>query len=193
MAIVFSDDFNRADGAVGNNWVTESGAHQIASNQLQATSSGVIYNPADIGSADHSVACVFDPEAGNRNEWVFCLGRMPTTGTRYDNCYIYYYQGNSGLDNNYLFKRVNGTQTAITSSINDDNPDPIKVTLRCEGNTIKGFVDDRELHSTTDTSHNIDGDHGLRLDRDSTADDYEVDDLSDAAGIAASRRTIITT
>lgn len=39
---LWSDDFNRADGPVGGDWVVKSGAFTISSNKLMATSTGVI-------------------------------------------------------------------------------------------------------------------------------------------------------
>lgn len=83
----FSDNFNRPNGAVGNNWVNDSGNASIVSNQIQfAAQSGtpytgnVVYRPASESLLDGRITVTF--LAGNTSSpWVVL--RRQSAGTEY--------------------------------------------------------------------------------------------------------------
>lgn len=194
MAVVFSDDFNRSDSAtLGGNWVELDGNQNIVSNKIKGIASGVAYNTTAIGSANHSVSVDFDPGQGGGDEWVFVLARM-NTSTLYADCYFMYFQANSGGDDfQGIYKKVSGGQTALGSLHYSSGTAEVNVKLTCNGTSIKGYLDDSQILSFTDSAQNNDGYHGVRLDTDSSADNYVVDDLTIATTTSTTTSTSTST
>lgn len=55
--VVFSDDFNRADGPLGSPWVAQSGGGlEVISNEAGSPDSDIRTSTVDAGTADHTVA-----------------------------------------------------------------------------------------------------------------------------------------
>lgn len=86
----FTDNFNRADGAIGNNWVNSSGSYTISSNQLVANTGGnpwvdgVIRRPADEALTDQKISVVIPAgvDISGVSLWL-SLRTQATAGTEY--------------------------------------------------------------------------------------------------------------
>ena len=187
MALVFSDDFNRADNAnLGGNWVDNGGDMQVKSNQLFASGLSSSYNTTPVGGADQRVGIELEFEsASGKNYWVMPYARATGT-TKFDNAYWIYLQYETAVNINCfieLYKRVGGTQTQLGSRYTIGLEPPggngwHRADVSCEGTSIKGWFDGDDVITATDSSHSDEGVHGVRMNNGFYADNYEVHDFS---------------
>ena len=172
MATVFSDDFNRANGALGGNWSTIDGSPSVSSNQFYSASNAGALNSTDPGTADYKVKIDHNTSS---NGFIQVYGRSDSSR---NTCYFLYCE--TSVDGwHELYKRVSGTQTMLGSRGTGNFSDTVQTfTLSMEGTTIKGYLDATETISRTDSSVTDGRYHGPRLQSGSYADDYIIEDFS---------------
>ena len=140
----FSDDFNRANGSPGANWVAVSGTWSIISNQLSSGSAGgtIVLRAATAMATNDNYAQVTIATTSAVSHGVWCRGNSTLTQG--------YLWRNDGTSWN-LFWVVGGSFTSIGSFAGAAaNGDVAKV--QAVGSTIKGFVNGVQRVSVTDTA-----------------------------------------
>lgn len=179
----FTDDFNRADGAVGASWVQVSGTWTVASNQLSPGAAGgtiVLRCATAMASNDH-YAQVAIPATTVASQGVWCRGNVGFTQG--------YLLRNNGTSWD-LFQVVGSSFTSIgTYAAAAVAGDVVKV--QAVGSTITGYVNGTLRISvtnaavTTGTSVGIRGDSAsaLRYDNFAAADVTEGATLGIASGV----------
>ena len=151
----FSDDFNRADGDPGANWVQVSGTWSIVSNQLSPGSSGatiIIRAATSMATSDHSAQVTIAATTAV-SQGVMCRGDSTLA-----NGYLW---RNNGT-NWGLFKAVSGTFTAIGTTYAAAAAAGDVAKIQVIGSTVKGFVNGVERASVTDTSVTSGTNTGIR-------------------------------
>ncbi|WP_394436270.1 hypothetical protein [Streptomyces sp. SGAir0957] len=142
----FTDDFNRADGAPGANWVLVSGTTSwtIISQQLSSGSAGgtiIIRAATAMATNDHS-AQVKIAATSSVSHGVWCRGNATLTSG--------YLWRNDGTSWN-LFSVVGGSFTSIGSFAGAAVAGDV-AKVQAVGTTIKGFVNGIQRVSVTDTN-----------------------------------------
>lgn len=161
----WEDNFQRADGAVGNGWTSiDSATGQITSNVLQRTDSGsykVLYNPAG-GTlpADYYVT-VTVPNATIGRSWWGLIGRYLSTGGSgngtgnkvfwTDQGALQMGAGHADFTND-ITPTVTGGYPASWSQNQNHT-----VTLHYSGNTIYIYLDGSQYGYFTDSTNNQTG------------------------------------
>jgi hypothetical protein len=104
----FTDDFNRANGAPGANWVDATGLWTIVSNQLSSGTAGgtVVIRAATAMATNDNSAQVTIAATGAVSHGVWCRGN-----TGFTSGYLWRNDGTSWV----LFSNVGGTFTSIGS------------------------------------------------------------------------------
>lgn len=155
MAVIATDDFNRANGAIGANWTTQSPGYetpQIVSNALRDNSAGsgegcAWYNAwsGAGGGADHYSQVKVVAQDTNSS---FAAHTRMSAGNMY---YWIMDTGSGGTRNYYFGKFVSSSYTDLaTGSTAFANNDVI----RCEaqGTTIRGKVNGSTIQTQTDSA-----------------------------------------
>jgi hypothetical protein len=181
----FSDDFNRADGAPGANWVLVSGPWTIISQQLSAGAAGgtILLRAATAMATSDNYAQVTIAATTSASQGLWCRGDSSLTSG--------YAWRNNG-SNWSLFSVVGGTFTSIgTYSAAAVAGDVAKI--QAVGSTIKGFVNGIERVSVVNTAVTTGTSVGIRSDSTSALryDDFTAADVVAGAtlGIASSPET----
>lgn len=109
-----SDNFNRADGAIGSNWTLQDGTLTISSNAV-VVASGFNIAFINTGSFNNDQSGQIDlvnapPSWGNLNSAVEIHVRMSSTGAT-QNHYGFVLKGN---DSTEFYKTVSGVDTTLT-------------------------------------------------------------------------------
>ncbi|MEU9208547.1 hypothetical protein AB0D27_11475 [Streptomyces sp. NPDC048415] len=140
----FSDDFNRADGSPGANWVQVSGTWSIVSNQLSSGSAGgvIILRAAGAMATNDNSAQITIAATGAVSHGVWCRGNTNITQG--------YLWRNDGTSWN-LFSAVGGSFTSIGSFTGAAVAGDV-AKVQAVGSTIKGFVNGIQRVSVTDTA-----------------------------------------
>jgi hypothetical protein len=145
---VLSDDFNRANGALGGNWLFDSGAYTVTSNQAKRTNTGgdfAVYNAA-LSGPDMSVEA--DQYDGD-NVYIAVNGRT-TPALRGSTCYMLLQDpGGTQLE---LGKIVGGTYSTIATGAYSHTSDPVHLRLEIQGTTLRGYSDGVLRVTATDSS-----------------------------------------
>ena len=185
----FSDNFNRADGALGANWTTPSGMSglQIVSNQINGLGSpSVRVSVVATGAAtfaDDQEATVTVPTRGNF-DYIGPVVRCDIAGATG-------YAIRSDGQNNNVCRVVRFSGTTLTvlsgSTVNIQYVAGDSLTLRAEGSTITALKNGVTVQSFTDTNH-ASGQPGVLYERGNTS--ATRGDLFSAADLAptATRR-----
>jgi hypothetical protein len=138
----YSDNFNRADGALTTPWVTIEGTHSIASNlvpvgtgspntsKYSATFTNDQWAEADIASL------------GSTSTIMPCV-RVNTSGDLY-----YAWTDGSHL---IIVKRVGGTYTTVATGPTFTFAGPNKIAIEVVGSTIKAYLNGTVAITTSDT------------------------------------------
>jgi hypothetical protein len=171
----FSDNFNRADGAVGSNWTTLTGfnAMQVVSNTACATGGTAASHVATATAtfaADHEAECVITPF--NNFDW-------GGPGVRFsgNDGYVARCTTSTRID---LFRLDGGTLTAIgtgagTYAVGDT------IRIRAEGTAITVYANNTLIRTATDATHSS-GQPGLYYERGDAnitrLDDFYATDIS---------------
>ena len=140
----FTDDFNRADGSVGANWVLVSGPWTIISQQLSSgTASGtVVIRAATAMATNDNSAQVTIAATGAVSHGVFCRGN-----TGFTQGYLWRNDGTSWN----LFSNVGGSFTSIGSFAGAAVAGDI-AKIQAVGSTIQGYVNGIQRVSVTNTA-----------------------------------------
>lgn len=151
FAVTVSDDFNRADGALGSNWTTMSGtqAPQIASDELTASSDAVpnaAYWSANTFS-NSQFAQASMPSVPGAN-----FG--PGIGVRFANSRGYFLWYGNSSDTVSIWRMDNPgswTQIAASGSLTITNTDVWRI--EAVGNTITGYQNGNQVVQVTDATY----------------------------------------
>lgn len=143
MAVLFSDNFNRSNGALGGNWATISGSPAVSSNHMTASgaSVGLAINPAATGYPDQAVQATM-LYGSTATYYGYLVARSDATfaNAYYINCYISGAGGNPYVD---LYKRVNSqTVRLATVWFTPDNTTSHTFRLECVGTRLRVYIDD---------------------------------------------------
>lgn len=136
----FSDNFNRADGPLGDPWVVLSGTWAIASNQLGVTTSNddIVYIETEV--TNMLIEANIYPGSGG-------LGLV---GRFIDNAN--FFLANASADGTlYFWVNIAGSYTLLGTTGPFVGGD--KVGLGLNGTTIKGYLNDVEAMSVTNSNH----------------------------------------
>lgn len=153
---VFSDTFNRADGALGGNW---SGTATITSNQAKQVGFGTVYdtNSTAPGTANYDVQADLSPGAlaSGGSIGIGIMARYSDTNNYY---LLWLDQGGTSM---ILYEVVGGAYNAINSG-SYTLTNPITIKLSCQGTAIKGYAGGVQIVSATNGTHTGAGITGLR-------------------------------
>lgn len=140
----FTDDFNRADGSPGANWVQVSGTWSIISQQLSSGSAGgtVVIRAATAMATNDNSAQVTIAATAAVSQGVWCRGNSTFTQG--------YLWRNDGTSWN-LFSNVGGSFTSLGSFGGAAVAGDV-AKVQAIGSTIKGFVNGIERVSVTNTA-----------------------------------------
>ncbi len=155
MSTLFSDDFNRADGAPGNGWTVATGTWDILSNTLRCHTNGArIYRAVPTGaeydlmaqlavtslstySGSYPLRFFVRSDSGGSNYYrvVFTPGAMGSASVEFTK----WVSGSSdSLATYYTFALTTGTHT---------------LAVQCVGTTITALVDGVQVGAVTDSTH----------------------------------------
>ena len=140
----FFDDFNRANGAPGANWVDSSGLWTVVSNQLSSGSAGgtiVIRAATAMATSDNS-AQVTIAATGAVSHGVWCRGN-----TGFTNGYLFRNDGTSWV----LFSNVGGSFTSLGSFAGAAVAGDV-AKVQAVGSTITGYVNGVARVTVTNTA-----------------------------------------
>lgn len=146
-AVVYADDFNRADGDPGANWL-HSGNYVISTNRLSRGTGGSDYAVAnfDCGSPDHWV----EADAVTAIGLYTVINARTSPSDRGLNTYIAYLDPFTEVA--WIGKVVGGGFSTITSAATGFKADPNKIRLECEGTALRFYFNGTLVVSTTDPS-----------------------------------------
>jgi len=140
----FTDDFNRANGAPGANWVDATGLWTIVSNQLSSGTAGgtIVIRAATAMATNDNSAQVTIASTGAVSHGVWCRGN-----TGFTQGYLWRNDGTSWV----LFSNVGGSFTSLGSyAAAAVAGDVVKV--QAVGSTIQGFVNGISRVSVANTA-----------------------------------------
>lgn len=149
----FSDNFDRANGALGSNWTDDSSLNALAifSNQVRANSSAtlcaaVVNTATATFAADHSAQCVLS--ALGTGDWGGVTARWDATA---GNGYAVLSDGFSDGSRRIL-RYAAGTSTVIgTVNLTVVNGDTVKIGV--VGTTISAYVNGVLINAVTDATY----------------------------------------
>ena len=177
-AALYSDDFNRANGALGSPWVTVDAALAISGNKLSYSTNGSVQSACyDMPLAsDQWAEASLTVLAGTYNS----LGPMIRMGTAgLSDAYYLWYDSLAGPPAFQVWKRVGGSYSQVGTNIATP-AGTYKMRLEAQGTTIRVFKDGTQVLSTPDTSI-ASGKAGFLGDHDptqaATADNFRCGDL----------------
>lgn len=171
--VVFTDNFNRADGSLGSNW-TDVTALAISSNKVTGSTGSACLGvtvPALPTAAGYAQLTITTGGGGSSSQGVMI--RMPggTTQTGY----LWRYSGSGATQ---LFVVSASTYTAIGSPYSATLTAPFTLRIEAQGSTIRGYVDGVQRQSTTDATNSSGTHAGVRLTGTTVrADDFEMGSL----------------
>jgi hypothetical protein len=168
----FTDDFNRADGSPGANWVQVSGTWSIISQQLSSGSAGgtiVIRATGAMATNDNSAEIKITATAA-LSHGVFCRGN-----TGFTQGYLWRNDGTSWN----LFSNVGGSFTSIGSFAGAAVAGDI-AKVQAVGSTITGYVNNVARVTVTNTAVTTGTSVGLRAESSNSLrfDDFTGSDVS---------------
>lgn len=140
----FTDDFNRANGAPGANWVDATGLWTIVSNQLSSGSAGgtIVIRAATAMATNDNSAQITIAATGAVSHGVFCRAN-----TGFTSGYLWRNDGTSWA----LFSNVGGSFTSIGSFAGAAVAGDV-AKIQAVGSTIKGLVNGIERVSVVNTA-----------------------------------------
>jgi hypothetical protein len=171
----FTDDFNRANGAPGANWVDGTGLWTIVSNQLSSGAVGgtIVIRAATAMSTNDNSAQVTIAATGAVSQGVWCRGN-----TGFTQGYLWRNDGTSWV----LFSNVGGSFTSIGSFAGAAVAGDV-AKVQAVGSTIKGFVNGVARVTVTDTAVTTGTSVGLRAESTNLLrfDDFSAGDAATGA------------
>lgn len=182
-----TENFNTSDGdTLGPDltWTEAEGDIDIVSNtaEWQGTARSTCRAESDLSSDDHYAQIEISDTADTTTCWLGPVARFNPSET--NTYYIYVSQKTSGADNGVIFKRVSGTFTQL-----DSNAETVSIgdtwKIESDGSNIKGYINNTEEASATDTAITGYVRSGIYGDPSSTdpvaADNFEAADLAATA------------
>jgi hypothetical protein len=140
----YSDDFNRANGAIGASWTQDSGTWTIASN-VAGKASAAGFDQAryasDLGSADHY--CEIELRTNNGGIAAGPAVRMSATGSYA--LYIF-------SPDIYIVKIASGSPTTLNQTAQSIAIGQV-LRLEAQGTTLRGYVDGVLKLTATDSTY----------------------------------------
>jgi hypothetical protein len=152
MATLFTDNFNRADGAPGGDWTVTTGTWDISANQLRGhTLAAVVKHPTPAAAQTDGL---IQFTSGVGADWVngFWFIIRIRGDLNLQNCYdVTFYSGTTGNAYVRISKRVGGIATIIAEYRNLDlHAGPHTFGVQYIGTTILGLVDGLAVVGCTD-------------------------------------------
>jgi hypothetical protein len=170
----YSDNFDRANGALGANWAASTAASdhalQIATNQVKGSAVGGVTPETAAGwSADYRVSEVYVSNhfsqvsigtSPGSHDWIGPSIRVQNNG---GTCYFVKYLNNAGTYVYQLFKRINGVSTQIgsTSTLAGAAASGTVINLHANGTTITLTQNGSTMISVSDSSITSGGAPGI--------------------------------
>lgn len=168
----FTDDFNRANGAPGANWVDATGLWAIVSNQLSSGTVGgtIVIRAATAMATNDNSAQVTIAATAAVSHGVWCRGNAGFT-----NGYLWRNDGSSWA----LFSVVGGSFTSIGSFAGAAVAGDV-AKVQAVGSTIKAYVNGVQRVSVTDTGVTTGTSVGLRAESTNSLrfDDFTAADVT---------------
>jgi hypothetical protein len=157
----FTDDFNRADGGLGSNWITRNSVLEIISNQYasSATANPNAYAEVAVATADFTddhEAQITAAVLGNAD----FLG--PAVRVSVSGCYAIRVDGTNGPTRRII--RMDGTTQTVIGTVNIVPVASDTLTLRAVGSTITAYKNGTQVDSVTDATYTT-GQPGIYYDR----------------------------
>lgn len=155
---LFSDDFNRANGALGGNWVGTTGTAEILSNQVRINGSGVVLavNTTSLGTVDYEVKV--DLTQSTLVSGVDAAFGLVVRYVDANNFYNLQVQGTSSGRDYALFRVQGGSYNELGRFVfGTANADPVSITLRCHGSVLVVYVNGTERLYARDATHTTGG------------------------------------
>lgn len=186
-----TDDFNRANGAIGNSaegwsWGSQQNTHSISGNAAIPGTAGHTINRAesDLGSSDHYSQAVLT-FAGAADD----VGVTARNSSSANTCYVYL--NNGGEDR--IYKVVTGTYTSLALAAKAE-PSGIAYRLTVTGDALAGTRDGAASVSVTDSSITTGVRCGIRsFNSGGTFPSIDNFEASDGLGAATTKRYTLTT
>lgn len=185
-----TDDFNRADGAIGSSaegwaWASKQGANEwtIESNQAH-TVSGSAYAEAQTGLSSDDMYVQAAISKGANTDYAGVLARLNTGTAVLGDANGYAYEGRCNSTNLRLSKIVAGSVTTLDTTSNASFANGNVIYLECDSDTIT-LKDLTTLVTITQTDMSVSGyvRGGMTAwVADWSFDDFEEADLAAAAG-----------
>jgi hypothetical protein len=152
---LIADDFNRANGALGGNWLFGTGNFTIVSNHAHCTNADFAVYNADTGTPDMFV----EADVLNWDATYTVIHGRTTPGTRGSNCYEAFIvpiaNGAVTTRTATIGKTVGGGYSDIpggSATITRPNTAGCKLRLEMQGTTLRLYVDGVLAVTTTDSA-----------------------------------------
>lgn len=185
MAVIFSDNFNRADSTdLGSDWDERRGASEISGNavipsSVESSEAVIRHTGGPYSTADYTVECDMVSVVSFEGP----LGRCADYSTTDTDYYAVFWSGSTL----YLYKKISGSYTFL-ASVGDSTSPPATVKLSMEGTAIKGYLNDSNEISSTDSSLSSAGDAGIKTANGAVAnrkqDTFIVTEIGGGGGIS---------
>lgn len=145
-----SDDFNRADGAIGGNWTQVSGTWTVATNAANQTSAGGVYNTAlytatPPATNDYSVTAQVRNDGSSFGVGVIARGASGAVSG--------YAVIGFGGDSFYLIRLDSGSDTILATMSAMATGTTYTVEVEVSGTTVRGRIDGGAWSSVTDANY----------------------------------------
>lgn len=181
MALPFSDNFNRADGAVGANYTTVAGTPLVTSNTYGgSTANNSCYYNGDTPNADCYAQAKFNLPSGG--------SELLAVGVRFNpasvNGYYVQYQFGGGTK---IIRIDAGAPTTLATLASDPTTGQV-VRLEAQGNTLRVYYNGSLIGSATDGTYSTANRTFLVQSNSGQAgslDDFETGNLSAVATLSA--------
>ena len=188
MALPFSDNFNRADGAVGANYTTIAGTPLVTSNTYGgSTANNSCYYNGDTPNADCYAQAKFNLPSGG--------SELLAVGVRFNpvsfNGYYVQYQFGGGTK---IIRIDAGAPTTLATLASDPTTGQV-VRLEAQGNTLRVYYNGSLIGSATDGTYSTANRTFLVQSNSGQAgslDDFETGNLSAVATLSAPTATSVT-
>lgn len=143
-----SDNFNRADGAIGSNWTVDEGSINVVSNVAEPQTVNVMnrarYTATPMDSSNHYAQALIGGRAAGDNQGAVTVRQASSTWTLYSAHFI------STSYEYWLRKVVAGAETTLGTYASGTGAHTVRATAN--GSTISMDIDGTERVSVTDTA-----------------------------------------
>lgn len=144
----YSDNFDRADGAIGANWTVDQGSFNIVSNVAEAATAASRNRARYVSALDTANHWVQATTGGKStsNHGDVCARQASSTHTNYEAVYL----ENSSATGYKITKRVNGDETVLDTAASGSGAKTLKLTVN--GATQTMLVNTVEVNYAEDTA-----------------------------------------